>query len=118
MRNQDFIVIKKLKLETYIGIHAKEQSVKQPVIMNIKMAVSNRAALSNDINDAINYKVVHDEVTNFVVNGRFLLLENMAEQIANLLLKNFSINYVKIHIDKPKALSKAIAGAIVERVRQ
>lgn len=118
MKNQDFIVINNLQVETFVGINAHEQIERQPVIINIKMAVNNAAALSNDINDAINYKVVYDKVTNFVIYGKFLLLENMAEQIANLLFENFSIQYVKIEINKPNALNKAIAGTIVERVRQ
>lgn len=117
MRNQDFIVIKGLQVETFVGINAREQIVKQPVIINVKISVNNKAALSNDINDAINYSIVCDTVTNFVTCGKFLLLENMAEQIANLLLENFSIQYVKIEIDKPNALNKAIAGAIVQRVQ-
>lgn len=118
MRNQDFIVINNLQVETFVGINASEQSDRQPVIINIKMAVNNKAALSNDIMDAINYKDVYDKVTNFVIYGRFQLLENMAEQIAHLLLENFLIHYVKIEINKPNALNKAIAGTIVERVRQ
>jgi len=118
MNNQDIIFIKRLKIETYLGIYDWEQIKKQPIVLNIKIGLNNKAMTTNNINDTINYKDVYEKIIAFVETGKIHLIETLAEQVASLILENFSTNYVKIQITKPKALKNAIAGITIVRIKK
>jgi dihydroneopterin aldolase len=116
MKKQDIIFIKKLKIETYLGIDDWEQTTKQPIMLNIKIGMNNKAAKTNNINDTINYREVYEKIVVFVGRGKFQLIENLAEQLANLVLESFPATiYVRVQVTKPQALKDALAGVIVER---
>ena len=118
MNNQDTIFIKKLKIQAFLGIHSWEQTTKQPIILDIKIGIGNKAAHTNKIIDAVNYQEVYDKVVNFVENNKFQLIENFAEHITNLILENFpTVTYVKLKVTKPYALMEALAGITIKRTR-
>jgi dihydroneopterin aldolase len=117
MINQDIIFIKKLKIETYLGIYDWEQTKKQSIMLDIKIGIDNKAAKTNNLNDTINYQSVYNKLVEFITSGKFQLIETLAEQVAYLLFENFPTNYVKIKITKPFALKNALVGITLKRTR-
>jgi dihydroneopterin aldolase len=115
----DKIFIHALKTEAIIGIFDWERQVKQTVIVDIEISADVRkAALSDSIDDTLNYKRVAKRVLAFVEASSFHLVETLAEHIAMLILEDFGIAWVRISLSKPGAIrSSRDVGVILERGR-
>ena len=115
----DKIFLHALKTEAIIGIFDWERQVKQTVIIDIEISADIRkAALSDSINDTLNYKRVAKRVLAFVEESSFHLVETLAEHIAMLLLEDFGIAWVSISLSKPGAIrSSRDVGVVLDRDR-
>jgi dihydroneopterin aldolase len=115
----DKIFIHALKTEAIIGIFDWERQVKQTVIIDIEISADvAKAALSDSIDDTLNYKRIAKRVLAFVEESKFHLVETLAERIAMLLLEDFGIAWVSISLSKPGAIrSSRDVGVMLERDR-
>jgi 7,8-dihydroneopterin aldolase/epimerase/oxygenase len=115
----DKIFIHALKTETIVGIFDWERQVKQTVVMDIEFSADIRkAALSDSIDDTLNYKGVAKRVLAFVDESSFHLVETLAEHIAMLILEEFGVSWVSIALSKPGAIrSSRDVGVMLERTR-
>ena len=101
----DKVFIKNLEVETVIGIFQWEREVRQLISVDIEMEFDNKtAAQSDDIKDALNYKLVGKRVTAFIKKSNFQLVETLAEKISKIILKEFPVSKVKIKVSKPGAM--------------
>jgi 7,8-dihydroneopterin aldolase/epimerase/oxygenase len=115
----DKIFIHALKTEAIIGIFDWERQVKQTVIVDIEISADIRkAALSDSIDDTLNYKRVAKRVLVFVEESKFHLVETLAEHVAMLILEDFGIAWVRISLSKPGAIRNSRdVGVMLERNR-
>jgi dihydroneopterin aldolase len=115
----DKIFIHALKTEAIIGIFDWERQVKQTVIVDIEISADiAKAALSDSIDDTLNYKRVAKRVLAFVEASQFHLVETLAERIAMLILEDFGVAWVRISLSKPGAIrSSRDVGVQLERDR-
>ena len=113
----DKVFIDQLEVIATIGVYDWEQQIKQKLILDIEMAHDNRAAgLSDDVSDALDYSTVSSAVIQHIESGRFLLVERVAEEIAQLLMERFGVPWIKIRVVKPKAVAQARSvGVVIER---
>ena len=101
----DKVFIRGLEVEGIIGIFQWEREVKQIISVDIEMDFDNKkAAKSDSIEDALNYKPVGKRITSFVKNSKFQLVETLAENISKIILKEFPVNNVRVTLSKPGAL--------------
>ncbi len=115
----DKIFIHALKTETIVGIFDWERQVKQTVVMDIEFSADiAKAALSDSIDDTLNYKGVAKRVLAFVDESSFHLVETLAEHIAMLILEEFGVSWVSITLSKPGAIrGSRDVGVMLERTR-
>jgi dihydroneopterin aldolase len=115
----DKIFIHALKTEAIIGIFDWERQVKQTVIVDIEISADiHKAALSDSIDDTLNYKRVAKRVLAFVEESKFHLVETLAEHLAMLILEDFGIAWVRISLSKPGAIRDSRdVGVVLERQR-
>ncbi len=113
----DKIFIHTLKTETIVGIFDWERQVKQTVVIDIEFSADIRkAALSDCIDDTLNYKGVAKRILAFVEESSFHLVETLGEHIAMLILEEFSVSWVSISLSKPGAIRRSRdVGVILER---
>ncbi len=113
----DKVFIEQLEVITTIGVYDWEQQIKQKLVLDIEMAHDNKpAGKSDDVQDALDYSQVSEAVLNHIENGRFLLVERVAEEIAELIMQRFSVPWIKIRLAKPGAVPQARAvGVVIER---
>jgi dihydroneopterin aldolase len=84
----DIVFIEDLQVDTTIGIYDWERGIKQTLAFDIEMATDIRkAAKSDDIKHALNYKAVAKRVIQFVEDSEYLLVERVAEEIADIILR-------------------------------
>lgn len=113
----DLIFLHELRVEAVIGVYDWERRIRQTLIFDLELATDVRtAAASGDLTDALDYAVVAERISNFVSAGQFHLLESVAEGVAALVLEQFPVQWLRLRVGKPHALSNArIAGVIIER---
>ena len=113
----DLVYIKNLRIETIIGIYDWEREVKQVVSMDLEMAADIKmAAQTDNIGYALNYKSIGKRIIKFVQEQKFKLIESMAEEVAQIVLIEFSVPWVRLRISKPGALrGSEDVGIIIER---
>jgi dihydroneopterin aldolase len=113
----DRIFISDLRIDTIIGIYDWERQVRQTIRIDLEMAHDiRRAAETDDIQYALNYKAVAKRLIAFVEASQFLLIETLAEDVARLIMTEFSVPWLRLTLHKPGALRGASSvGVIIER---
>ncbi|ASA55272.1 bifunctional dihydroneopterin aldolase/7,8-dihydroneopterin epimerase [Vibrio gazogenes] len=113
----DKVFIEQLVVVTTIGVYDWEQQIKQKLVFDIEMAHDNRpAGQSDDVTDALDYAQVSQKIIQYVENGRFLLIERVAEEVANLIMTTFTVPWLRIRLTKPGAVPQAAGvGVVIER---
>lgn len=113
----DIVYIRDLRIETIIGIYDWERQVKQEVSIDLEMAGDIRqAAATDDIQYALNYKSVAKRIIGLVEASEFKLVETMAETIAQIVMDEFSVPWLRLRLSKPGALRGARdVGLVIER---
>ena len=99
------IRIKNLRLRTFIGFNEEEMQKKQDVVINAVIKYDAIKAAENDnVDEAINYKVITKAVIKLVENNRFLLLEKLTHDILALCADHPWVKWAEVEVDKPHAL--------------
>ncbi len=113
----DIVYIEDLRIETVIGIYDWEREIKQVVSIDLEMAADNRkAAATERIEDALNYKAVAKRLIQFVGESEFQLVETLAERIAEIVLDEFEVAWLRLKLGKPGAVTGSReVGVIIER---
>ena len=113
----DIIYLRELKIDTVIGVFDWERQTKQTVILDLEMATDIRKAAATDqLDDTLNYKAVAKRLIDFVNNSEFQLVETLTERIANIVLTEFSVPWVRVQLNKAGAVRGARdVGIIIER---
>ena len=113
----DIIFLRDLRIETVIGIYDWERSIKQAVVLDLEMGADiARAAASDRIDDTLNYKAVAKRLMEFVGASEFQLVETLAERVAQIVLEEFQVPWVRVTLNKQGAVRGARdVGVIIER---
>ena len=101
----DKIFVTDLRVDAIVGIWDWERAMTQTVSIDLEMAWDIRhAAETDDIEATLDYRAVAKRVAAFVEESRFKLIETMAENIAELIQKEFSVTWLSVSIRKPSAV--------------
>jgi dihydroneopterin aldolase len=113
----DIIFLGGLEIETIIGIYDWERETKQTVVLDIEMAFDiQKAAETDDIQYALDYKTVSKRIISFVETSQFLLVEKLISEIAAIIQNEFNVPWIKITLNKKGAIRGASdVGIIIER---
>ncbi|NQU40411.1 MAG: dihydroneopterin aldolase [Lentisphaerae bacterium] len=104
-RELDTIHIRDLLQRCIIGIYDEERREKQDVIINITLyADLRKAGLSDDIEDTVDYKTIKKRVIGMVEGSAYLLVERLAQRIAELCLEDARVEIAQVRVAKPGAL--------------
>lgn len=116
----DKIFLSSLTVECIVGIWEWERRVKQTVIVDLEMAADIRKAAASDrIEDTIDYKRVSKRLQAFIGESQFHLVETLTERIAQLVVTEFGVSWVKVRLNKQGALRGARdVGIEIERRRE
>jgi dihydroneopterin aldolase len=113
----DKVFLHDLKVKTTIGIFDWERRIRQTIAIDLEMASDVRkAAVTDQIDDALDYKKVAKRVIAFVEAAEFQLVETLAEAIAKIVTEEFSVPWVRVTVNKQGAVRGAAGvGIIIER---
>ena len=113
----DIIYLRDLRIDTVIGIYAWERRIKQTIIIDIEMATDiHKAAQTDSIDDTLNYKAVAKRLIDFVSTSNFQLVETLSERVAEIVLNEFQVPWLRLQVNKQGAVRGARdVGVIIER---
>ena len=113
----DIIFLHGLKIDATIGIWDWEKAIKQTIVIDLDMGADLRkAAASDDVEDTLNYKAVAKRLQQFVGDSSFELVETLAEKIAEIVLAEFDVPWVRVKLNKPGAIrGSRDVGVLIER---
>lgn len=113
----DILFIEELRLDTEIGVYEWEHNIKQPISIDIEVNTEiDRAAKTDDLQYALDYQTITEQVTTLVTSKHFKLVESVAESVADLLFKSFGVSWCRVKVSKLSAIktTKAV-GVKIER---
>ncbi len=115
----DKVIVKDLLVRAILGINPDERVKKQDILINIVMyADIRRAAETDDIADAVNYKSITKRVIEHVEEGSDFLVEKLVTDLARIIITEFGVERVVVRVEKPGALRFAESvGVEIERTQ-
>lgn len=118
MKNEnDKILLRDLRLNCLVGVPSRERSKRQEIFINVILfCVFSRAVKTDDVKDTIDYDSLSQDIQNTIENREYCLLERLAEDVAQICLKDKRVRKAQVTVDKPGAL-KASKSAAVEIIR-
>ncbi|MCJ8324454.1 MAG: dihydroneopterin aldolase [Rhizobiales bacterium] len=117
-QNLRHIFVHGLKLKASIGVYDHEKTRQQMVIISVDLAVAETTPHHDDIENVVCYKTIVNQIEAYIAAGHVQLVETMAEQIADICLKNPQVKRVLVKIEKPEAFAHATSvGVIIERLQ-
>lgn len=113
----DKIFLTGLRTECIVGIWDWERKVKQTVVVDLEMSFDIRkAAASDNIKDTLDYKAVSKRLLDFIGNSQYQLVEALTENIARVVITEFSVPWVRVRLNKQGAIRNSRdVGISVER---
>ncbi len=98
-RAQDHILIEELECACRVGDSPEEQAFPQVLKLTLQIASSlQKAGKADDINATVNYAKVIDQIKKRLVQKKYCLIEGVAEDVAQLVLKNFRIDGILVRL--------------------
>ena len=115
----DKIVLTDLRVDAVIGIWDWEKRNSQSISIDLEMQTdTKKISQSDSIEDALDYKAVRKRAKQFIQDSQFNLIETLAENLAQIILEEFNVQWLRLSISKPYAIrdSKNI-GVCIERTK-
>jgi 7,8-dihydroneopterin aldolase/epimerase/oxygenase len=115
----DYVSVRGLSVHAIIGVHDWERDISQTLIFNVDMVPSpgdvRRAAETDDLAEALDYSEVAQTISSVVRDGRFQLIETAAERVAERLLADHRMRWLRLEVHKPIAGGGYTAVITIER---
>jgi len=113
----DTIFLRDLEINATIGIFEWEKRIKQKVRIDLEMATDiAKAAATDSIEDTLDYKAISKRIIQFVEDSSYELIETLIEKIAEIILNEFNVPWVRVTLSKPGAVrGSRDVGIVIER---
>ena len=101
----DQIFLRGMRFMACHGVLPHEREIPQPFEVDVELGLSLRAAGESDnLDDTMNYAKVYHTVSSIMDGAPKQLIEALAEEIADDLLRDFdSLRWVRVTVHKPAA---------------
>jgi dihydroneopterin aldolase len=76
-----------------------------------------KAAVNDDLADALDYSSAAQTIKTVVVEGKFQLIETAAERVAQRLIADYGLAWVRVEVVKPIPSEGYTAAITIERDR-
>ena len=106
----DVIAIEGLRVPARVGVYPHERDLRQPLIVDIRMATDTaEAGRNDDVRSTIDYARVASIVRDVVASRHHKLVESVAEGIAEQIFVRFPgrLAHVWVAVSKPHAVVEA-----------
>lgn len=100
----------------YIGVFAHEKGARQPVRINVDLAVTEAGDHGDQLANVVCYNEVVKRIDTIINEGHIHLVETLAEKIAETELEEKKVTTVRVRVEKLAAVKGAASvGVEIER---
>lgn len=118
-RSLRHVFIRDMVLTASIGIYAHEKAATQRIRINIDLAVPEAPAAGigrDELKRVVSYERIANSVRRIVAAGHVMLVETLAERIAEACLTDSRVQFVRVRVEKLDVFADAAsAGVEIER---
>ena len=101
----DIIFISDLRLDILLGVYNWERKVPQTVQFDLEIGIPDTGRPRSDrIGETIDYSKVVARITGSLKDNHFLLVERLAEHVAQIVMNEFNSPWVKVSVTKLAAI--------------
>jgi len=112
----DRVSVRDLRVAAVIGVRDWEREVTQTLTFNVDMSADVKKAAGTDVlADALDYSAVAGTIASVVREGSFGLIETAAERVAERLLTDHRVAWLRLEVRKPIADGGYTAAVTIER---
>jgi 7,8-dihydroneopterin aldolase/epimerase/oxygenase len=112
------VFIRDLELLAHIGVYGHEHGKRQPVRINLDLAVEDEVLLEDKLDRVVDYAAIADKIRTIVEAGHINLAETLAERIAQASFEDPRVKTARVRVEKLHALPGAESGGVeIERQR-
>ncbi len=121
-RRLRLVFVRGLSVQARLGVHPHEKAAPQRVVIGVELAVEDEAAPHgvgvDDLRRVVDYERIVKAARAVAAAGHTLLVETLAERIAEAALTDPRVRRARVTVEKPDAFpDAATVGVIVERSR-
>jgi dihydroneopterin aldolase len=115
----DTVSIRGLTISAVIGAYDWEREIEQTLVFSVDMAADiSGAAASDELDDApVNYAAAAQAIATVVREGKFQLIETAAVRVADRLIADFGLSWLRVEVVKPRPDEGFSAAITIERGR-
>lgn len=114
----DEVFIERLSLKGRHGVHHREREREQEFLIDIRVfADLSSAALSDRLEDTVDYGQFRKIAEEAVQKNSFYLIERLADTIAKGILDDSRVERVEVTVRKPAVYADALPGITITRSR-
>ncbi len=114
----DLLLISDLEAQCMLGVHEWERKEPQTIWIDLELSIdTTRASEPDDVKAALDYGRLVTVVRELAQASSYHLMETMAEEIAKLILKEFTTEFVLVRIKKRALPGIGFAAVQIERQR-
>lgn len=110
------VLVRGLTLDAEIGVHAHEHGRRQPLVVEVELALQTLAFLADDLGQTVDYERIAAHARALAGN-HIRLVETFAERLARACLEEPGVQAVRVLVEKPEAIPGATAGVEIVRTR-
>ena len=108
MATLDRVLVHDLAIDCIVGDLSHERETPQRIRLDLELAVDCAPAAASDrLADAVDYVAVAALATQVCVEGRFHLVEALADRVARAVLERFPARTVTVRVRKPAGVPAA-----------
>lgn len=97
------IRIKNLRINTILGVYEWEKDISRTLLFNVEIETDHENAMkSDDLKDTIDYDQITNQIKDFIQNNRYKLIEKIASEVIDLIMKDSRIKRCTLEVDKLK----------------
>lgn len=117
MKNTDSIRLYGIRAWGKHGVTEEERDTLQPFDVEVELDLDlPKASSSDELNDTVDYALLHKQVVETVQSTSYKLLERLAGAVLDRLLVDSRIRAGKVTISKPERLNGATAAVTLRRI--
>lgn len=114
----DKIVVSDLRVATLIGVHAHERKAPQTLHISATLFLDiQKPAVTDAIEDALDYAKVCAMIVDFAEQAQYQLLEAFAQKLIDHLKSTFSLTQIELAITKHPSDIPALGGVTLVLTR-
>ena len=115
----DLLIIRALAAQCRLGVTEEERAQPQAIVLDLELAIdASWAASRDDVRSAVDYAKLVEHVREHVEQKPYHLLETVAEEVADLVLREFDTPGVTVEVQKRALPGIEYAAVRVHRRRR